>query len=57
MGFRGEGGGAADVEDALRIGLGFEEAEGRAGLLLGGKGRGGVGGEDGSREVAEAGED
>jgi len=54
---RGEGGGAADVEDALRVGLGFEEVEGGAGLLLGGEGGGGVGGEDGSGEVAEAGDD
>lgn len=30
---RGEGGGAADVEDALRLGLGFEEVEGAAGFL------------------------
>jgi len=57
VGVRGEGGGAADFEDALGVGLGFEEAEGGAGLLLGGEGRGGVGGEDGSGEVAEAGED
>lgn len=34
MGIRGEGGGAADIEDALGVGLGFEEVEGGAGLPL-----------------------
>ena len=31
---RGEGGGTADVEDALRVGLRFEEVDGAAGFLL-----------------------
>jgi len=53
VGIRGEGGGAADIEDALGVGLGFEEVEGGAGLLVGGEGGGGVRGEDGSGEVAE----
>lgn len=33
-GVRGECGGAADIEDALWVGLGFEEREGAAGFLL-----------------------
>lgn len=54
VGVWGEGGGAADFEDAFGVFLGFEESYGGSGFLDGGEGFGGVWGEDaGGGVVAE----